>query len=325
MSNKKRSAHLLDKDLKAIVELIPDSEVNMDNYQFVRQTSNDQFDTRIPDKLHVHMEEKYIPGPDGAPDVRVLIFKPENAKPNRPAYLDIHGGGFFLGIPEMQNPENALIASELSCTVVSVDYRLAPETRYPGAIEDCYAALKWIHDNAEELEIDRSRIAIGGSSAGGGLTAALAILARDRGEVKVAFQNLIVPMLDDRTGIKEPHPYAGEYVFTRQNDYFGWSALLGHEPGIDGVSLYASPARAEDLSGLPPTFICIGALDLFIDEGIEYAQRLIRAGVPTEFHVYPGAPHVIPSAIRDARVSKALIRDMLNANNRAFYDGIEEK
>jgi len=202
--------------------------------------------------------------------------------------------------------------------VVAVDYRLAPETPHPGPVEDCYSALKWFHDNAAALNVDSRRIAITGSSAGGGLAAALALLARDRGEVILAGQVLVMPMLDDRTVMRterNPHPYAGEFIWTHGNNRFGWTSLLGQEPGSEGVSPYASAARAEELAGLPATFISTGALDLFVEEDIEYARRLIAAGVSTELHLYAGGIHGF-SMVAGSKVAVAHARDMENALRR---------
>jgi acetyl esterase/lipase len=185
--------------------------------------------------------------------------------------------------------------------------------------EDCYAALKWVYTHARDLGVDAARIAIGGESAGGGLTASLALLTRDRGEVPLVFQLLIYPMLDDRTGtLADPHPYTGEYIWTADSNRFGWKALLGQEPGGPDVSPYAAAARAQHLEGLPPAFIGVGTLDLFLEEDLEYARRLIRAGVPTELHVYPGAYHGFLLLVPGARVSQSFARDYLNALTRAF-------
>jgi acetyl esterase/lipase len=203
---------------------------------------------------------------------------------------------------------------------VSVDYRLAPETPFPGPVEDCYAALVWLHEQAKLLGVDPARIAIGGESAGAGLAAALGLLARDRGKAPVAFQMLIYPMLDDRTGAtSDPHPYSGEFIWTAESNRFGWASLLGGAPGGGDVSRYAAPARAENLAGLPPTFIAVGGLDLLLEEDLEFARRLTRAGVLTELHVYPGAYHA-PDMAPEARVAQALRRDVLEAMRRAFEE-----
>ena len=226
------------------------------------------------------------------PPVRMLVYKPKHVAKDRPALLNIHGGGYISGAPEMQEAQNARLAAELDMVVVSPDYRLAPESPFPAAIEDCYAALAWMVSQASELDIDPARIAVSGESAGGGLAAALALLARDRNEYQIAFQRLIYPMIDDRTsGMLEASPYLGQFVWTRESNAFGWSCLLGKAINGSNVSPYAAAARAQDLSGLPPAFIGCGALDFFVDENVDYARRLIHAGVPTELHIYRGAPH----------------------------------
>jgi acetyl esterase/lipase len=246
----------------------------------------------LPPFPDVDVTERHVPGPQGAPEVRVLVYLPKSAPRPLPALLWIHGGGYVLGSADQDDPQVKNIVDQIGCAAVSVDYRLAPETPHPGPVEDCYAALKWLQEHAAELGVDPGRIAIGGASAGGGLAAGLGLLARDRGEVPLAFQLLIYPMLDDRTvSHPDPHPYTGEFIWTHDANRFGWTSLLGQEPGSEGVSPYAAAARAEHLAGLPPTYICVGALDLFLEEDMEYARRLIREGVPTELHVYPGAYH----------------------------------
>ncbi|MGF9858569.1 alpha/beta hydrolase [Priestia endophytica] len=316
-NNKKKSSHLLDPDLKAFTESMLTTVLTSETLEQTRKHSENMIPS-LPENLPIELSERFIPGKPGDPDVRVLVFTPENHSSLRPGYLHIHGGGMVYGKPDLNIPENAKLALELDCIVVSVDYRLAPETPYPGPIEDCYAALKWMHDYASELGMDNSKIAIGGESAGGGLAASLAVLARDRNEVNIIFQRLIIPMLDDRTCIAEDHPYNGEYAWTSKDNRFGWKALLGHEPGIEGVSPYASAPREENLSGLPPAFICVGAIELFLEESLEYAKHLIRAGVPTELHVYPGAHH-LALAVSEARVTKSANKDMFKALYRAFY------
>lgn len=266
----------------------------------------------------VSIEERRVAGLKGTPDVRVLMFRPRQVKALRPAYLHIHGGGYVMGSPEMTSDNSIALARELGCVVVSADYRLAPETRYPGQIEDCYAALKWLYAHAEELGVDPQRIAIGGESAGAGLAAALALLARDRKEIPLIFQLLIYPMIDDRTAMRTDIPgHHGEFIWTRENNYFGWMSLLGGEPGGDHVSPYAAAARARDLSGLPPAFIGVGSLDLFLEEDMNYASRLLRAGVPTELHVYPGAFHGFEAAV-DADVTKRAVQSSRDALRRAL-------
>lgn len=284
--------HLVDPQLVPIVEQIPPLNLTDDSLAQVRAYEW-PFPAPSDDVMASSTtESRYVPGPEGGPDVQVIIYKPTVATGPLGCIFHIHGGGYVIGDVKMMDFAHRNFVHELGCVIVTVDYRIAPETIFPGAVEDCYAALRWLFAEAEALGVDRDRVGIMGESAGGGLAAAFALLVRDRGEYRLAFQNLNCPMLDDRTGVSDsPNPYAGEFIWTRQNNQYGWRSLLGQEPGGPDVSPYASAARAADLAGLPPTFINVGTLDLFVDEDIAYAQRLICAGVPTELHVYPGGFH----------------------------------
>jgi acetyl esterase/lipase len=236
--------------------------------------------------------ERIIPGPEGAPDVRIYVINAGGGSAEKPAILHTHGGGFITG--SAQNDLRSLqeIAAAVDCVIVTVDYRLAPETPFPGALEDNYAGLKWLYANAAELGVDRGRIAVMGESAGGGHAAMLAIAARDRGEVPVTFQMLIYPMLDDRTGSARPAPpEIGRILWRPADNRFGWTSLLGVPAGSAHVPKGSVPARLEDLRGLPPAFIAVGSIDLFVDEDIDYARRLVDTGIPTELHVYPACFH----------------------------------
>jgi triacylglycerol lipase len=273
----------------------------------------------VPELPPVRVDDVQVPGPAGAPPVRLRAYRPLSAEGVVPALLHIHGGGYVLGQPGMNDTDNRQRCADLGCAIFSVDYRLAPETPHPGPLEDCYAALRYVHEDAERLRIDPKRIGIMGESAGGGLAAALALLARDRGEVAVAFQHLIYPMLDDRTCVAaDPHPFTGEFIWTPAFNRVGWSCYLGGTPGANDVSPYAAAARAENLGGLPPCFIATGALDLFLDENLEYGRCVTRAGVPLELHVYPGAFHAFQRS-PTARVTHAANRDSLAALRRAMY------
>ena len=307
--------HLVDPELLAALEAMPSRAITVENLAEVRAMRAQMLAAAPPPTVtDVDVSERRIPGPPGAPDVRVLIYAPRHAAGPLAGFLHIHGGGYIMGQPEMTDARNRLLAREIGCVVVSVDYRLAPETAFPGAVEDCYAALRWLHAEADALGVDTARIAIGGESAGGGLAAALALLARDRGEAPLAFQLLIYPMLDDRTGTTvEPSPTVGEFGWNRRSNRFGWASLLGRVPGGADTSPYAAAARAEDLTGLPPAYIAVGTLDLFLEENIEYARRLMRAGVPTELHVYPGAYHGFQGVAPEARISKAFVADYFAA------------
>ena len=311
------SRHLLDRDMLPLAEMPALSFESVDILQ-VRAMMAATRPPLPPIPPDVQVYEARTPGRDGAPDVRLVVTAPKAAGQGRGGILHIHGGGYVLGSAEMTGPTDAIYASQLGAVVVSIDSRLAPETPYPGPVEDCYAGLAWLHAQAQALGVDPGRIVVTGESAGGGLAAALVLLAKHRGEYAVAFQHLVFPMLDDRTvSHPDPSPYLGQFVWTPDNNRFGWTALLGGPPGAADVSPFAAPARADDLSGLPPTFMICGALDLFLEEDLDYARRLIRAGVPTELHIYPGAPHGF-MFLPEAQVSKTFGRDSLAALARAI-------
>ncbi len=264
-------------------------------------------------------EERSIPGATGAPDVHIFLINAAVNDRQRPAILHLHGGGFVAGRAVEAIPLLQQVAREHECVIVTVDYRLAPETRFPGSLEDNYAALKWLHDSANSLGVDRSRIAVMGESAGGGHAAMLAIAARDRGEVPVAFQLLIYPMLDDRTGsLRQVPRYIGAYIWVPASNRFGWSSLLGVPAGSRNVPAGAVPARVENLAGLPPAFIGVGSVDLFVDEDMDYARRLINAGVPTELCVVPGGYHGFDIFAPEAAASKAFRANWGAALAKAF-------
>jgi len=315
-----KSRHLVDPQLLALLELFPTLQFSAELLPEIRAR---EFPIPVDPRAAaaVEMETRMISGPPGAADVPLYIYRPREKTGTLPCILHIHGGGYVAGSAAMMEPSHRPLALAAECSIVSVDYRLAPETRFPGAIEDCYAALAWVFKQASGLGFDPQRIGVMGESAGGGLAAALSLLARDRREYKLGFQHLIYPMLDDRTcRAANPHPYSGEFIWTAHNNNFGWSSLLGVPPGSDGVSPYAAPARAEDLAQLPPAFISTGALDLFLEEDLDYARRLARQGVPVELHVYPGAYHAFDLE-PDAQVAQDARRDSVAALRR-FLHGI---
>ena len=227
---------------------------------------------------------------DEANGVVVRVHRPVGLEGAVACVYSIHGGGYIRGSYEMDDAKFDRWCPAYGIVGVSVEYRLAPETPYPGPLEDCYAGLKWTYDNATELGIDPDKIGITGVSAGGGLCAALALLARDRGEVPLQFQLLDCPMLDDRQ-ITPSSQQKDLVIWNKASNAFGWQSYLGDLYGTADVPYTAAPARAEDLSGLPDAYVCVGGADGFRDENIIYAMRLYGAGVPTELHVYPGAPH----------------------------------
>ncbi|MDE2405834.1 MAG: alpha/beta hydrolase [Sphingomonadales bacterium] len=283
-------------ELRAGLEYFPELDFSQGMAPFRDGFALRQAPPLPPELAAVTCVERFVPGHPGDPDVRVLHYAPPRREAAG-AVLHIHGGGYVLGAPEMNDAGNRALALALGCPVVSVDYRLAPECAWPGALHDCHAALAWLAAQAPALEVDPARIAVAGESAGGGHAAALALHARDRRRADAAAPTvsalvLDAPMLDDRTGTAhDPHPHTGRFVWTPEKNRFGWSALLGQPAGTDAVPAAAVPARAADLSGLPPCFISIGALDLFLEEALEWTRRLSRAGTAVELHVIPGAYH----------------------------------
>jgi acetyl esterase/lipase len=261
----------------------------------------------------VERTDHQVPGPPDGPPVRVRVHRPlevasqPELREPLPCVVSIHGGGYIVGSYVDDDLRHDRWCPRLGYVGVAVDYRLAPETPYPGPLEDCYAALVWVHANAGPLGVDPARIGIGGFSAGGGLAAGLALLARDRGELPVAFQQLVYPMVDDRRAT--PTSSWAVPVWGPGSNTLGWSCYLGDRFGTDDVPPYAAAARATDLEGLPPTFVGVGTLDLFCDEDVAFAQRLNHAGVPVELHVYPGAPHAFDMLSGQVDVATRAVRD----------------
>ncbi len=277
--------------------------------------------------------ERHIPGPPGAPEIRLWVVDPgvvdpAPSKKGKPLLLHMHGGGFMMTDPNLL-PRLQGIATDCHCVVVSVDYRLAPETRYPGALQDNYAALKWVHAHAAELGIDRARIAVGGESAGGGHAATLAIHARERSkrdrneeDVPICFQLLIYPQLDDRTGSSHSAPPAiGHFIWTANANRLAWNSLLGVPAGSSKVPVAAVPARVASVAGLPPAWIGVGSIDLFVEEDMEYARRLVHAGVATELMVMRGGFHGFDLLVPDAEISKQFSASWKSALRKAFATG----
>lgn len=271
--------------------------------------------------FQVTVEQRHIPAtPEGDRTIRLLAVQPkETSSTPRSVLLHFHGGGHCAGRPEQNTAELCRFAQDLNCLVISPDYRLTPETPFPGGIEDAYTTLCWIHDNADALNIRRDQIAVTGESAGGNLAAAICLLARDRNGPAILFQNLIYPMLDDRTIDREvnPSPVAGEFVWTRASNTYAWGILLAPSlPGADDISPYAAPSRASDLSGLPPVIMMIGSLDLFLEEDLLYAQRLIRSGVSVELEIVPGAFHAFD--VTETPVAKRTLDRRITSMKRFF-------
>lgn len=262
----------------------------------------------------VEISELTIPGPDC--DIPLAIYQPPASAP-RGGLLWFHGGGYIVG-DERDDTRCIEIAEFAGCTVVSVGYRLAPESTFREIISDSFAALNWMVDHASELGIDRRRVAIGGRSAGGGLSAGLALYNRDNKGPELAFQLLIYPMLDDRHETPSSHEITHPTIWNRDVSLKAWKMYLGDDFGSDDLSPYAAPTRAEDLSGLPPALITVGALDLFRDENIYYAQSLMAAGVATDLQVYARVYHGAETKAPDANVSKRMRLGYLEPLKRAI-------
>lgn len=267
---------------------------------------------------HVRTTSRMIPSVAG--EILVKIYEPsQRTDVKLPAMLWIHGGGYVMGHPDMDDALCERFVQAAKCVVVSVDYRLAPEHPYPAAIDDCYAGLKWMTDEAELLGIDLDRIAIAGASGGGGLTAALALMARDKGGPALIFQMPLYPMIDDRNITASSHEITADNApWNRTNNLAAWNMYLGDRTEDSEVSPYAVPSRAESLAGLPPTYTCIGQLDLFRDETIEYVARLAQAGVDVEFHLYPGTFHSFEGMVPQAEVSQRASKSYVDAIARAL-------
>ncbi|OBH93347.1 alpha/beta hydrolase [Mycobacterium sp. E2733] len=254
---------------------------------------------------------RYTMRTDDGATIPLTWYRRAGAQRPGSAALYLHGGGMILGLDELGTLYDTAVSHYVAASGVPIlvaDYRIAPEHPHPAPVNDCYAALLWLADHAAELEVDPARLAVVGDSAGGGLAAAVCLLARDRAGPPIAAQLLFYPMLDDRTTASDP---ALEQLatWTYDDNRTGWEALFGTRHGEPEVSEYAAPARAADLSRLPPAYVDVGDLDIFRDEVIEYARRLAGAGVPTEMHVHPGCPHAFEWLAPQAKVSQRAISD----------------
>lgn len=311
-------SYAIDPELSVWLPMIPEG-----NFADVASTRANMSEMvaqrpRYQPKNPVDVRALRIPGPDGAPEVAVRVYTPAEQPGPLGALVYIHGGGFAIGDLDTAEMSALHIADEVGVVVVAMDYRLAPEHPFPAGLEDCYAALEWTAKNATELGVDPARIGVGGDSAGGGLAAATALLARDRGGPALAFQLLNIPELDDRLDTPSMRAYTDTPMWNRPNAILSWDYYLGEgKRGTDGVSPYAAPARATDLSGLPTAFVAVCEFDPLRDEGLDYAQRLVQAGVATELHLYPGTFHG-SGFVTEAAVTLRMKRDLIDALRRAL-------
>ncbi|MFF7309124.1 alpha/beta hydrolase fold domain-containing protein [Streptomyces sp. NPDC008137] len=261
----------------------------------------------------VTVQEVVVPGPEGAPAVSLRVYQPTGLKSAAPTLLWIHGGGLIFGAPQNDDRTSIAFTRELGITVAAVRYRPASESPAPAAVEDAYAALRGLMALADDLHVDIDRIAIGGASAGGGVAAALALLAHDRAEIRPVFQLLAYPMLDDRTTVRADLDALDVRLWIAKSNRYGWSCYLGDAVAGPDVSPYAAAARREDHTGLPRAWIGVGTLDLFRDEDIAYARRLSDSGVPCELYIVPGAFHGFDAVFPRVEVSKEFWRRQVQA------------
>jgi len=305
------SLPLIDPEIAPMLDIVPRLQLSDETVAATRQLLNTPNPALPPCPLEP--VARSAPGVDGAPDVPLLVFDPPG-RSHRAAILHIHGGGMVVGTAAASNLGNAALALDLGVLIVSVDYRLAPENPFPAAHEDCLAAYDWLLAHADALDVDPARIVISGESAGGLLAAALAHMIRDTGRPLPAAQILTYPMLDHRTGTDEMPavPYTGEFIWTPELNRYAWGALRGSYAVDDHRVGWFSPSHAADLAGLPPTWLALGALDLFLAEDLDYARRLVAAGVPVELHVYPGCIHAF-NMVPGARMAEAYNRDLRSA------------
>ncbi|NEA69047.1 alpha/beta hydrolase [Streptomyces sp. SID12488] len=301
-----------DPELAAVLEMIKDTlppELTMDEIETVRKGPGIEMlaDMDLTLGGAFEVEDRVVPGPENAPDISLLICRPAAPATDGPlpVIYHVHGGGMVLGNNRVGVDGPLRWGKELGAVVVSVEYRLAPEHPYPAPIDDVYAGLLWTAEHAGEIGGDPERIVIAGASAGGGLTAALALLLRDRKGPRPIGQLLMCPMLDDRNDTPSTHQMAGLGVWDRTANDTGWTALLGEQRGGPDVSPYAAPARATDLSGLPPAFLDVGSAETFRDEVVAYATGLWQAGGAAELHVWPGGFHGFDGFAPQAVLSQA--------------------
>ena len=308
----------LDPEYRPIFSVVPDDLFDMSDIGAARRrmsAGEGAPPVEYPEGLDV--EDCGIPASDGH-TIGVRVYRPEAARSPAPALCWMHGGGFVMGDLGTDDAACAAMAAQLGVVVVSVDYRLAPEHPCPAPLEDCFDALMWMFSAAADMGIDPSRVAAGGASTGGTLAAGLCLLTRDRGRALPCFQLLTYAPLDDRHLTPSSRSITDGRFWNLDANKICWDAYLDGRAGSADVSAYAAPARAEDLSGLPPAFISVGEVDLFVDENVEHAQRLMRAGVPTDLHVYAGAFHGANVVVPQAQTSQRWNREILGALDRAL-------
>jgi acetyl esterase len=309
---------MIDPELAAVLDLLP--AIDLSDPVAARAAFEGVLTalrTEIPGIDTLDIEDRAVPGWEGDPDVGVRVYQPQHRAGPVPGVLMIHGGGFIIGSVESEHAGAAAMALQTGAVVVSVEYRLAPEDPFPAGLHDCYSALQFLHREADALGVDTGRLAVVGTSAGGGLAAATALLARDLGGPALCFQMLHIPELDDRLETASMLAFVDSPIWNRPLAERSWAAYLGPDVDPDDVSPYAAPARAADLSGLPPAYVSTAENDPLRDEGMLYGLRLLQAGVSTELHQFPGTYHG-STLVTTAAVSKRAQAESVTVLRRAL-------
>lgn len=311
---------MIDSELEAVLDFMP--VIGLEDPVAARREFEKllvALRSDVPEAELLDIEDRLVPGWESDPEVPVRVYRPKAVAPGStvPGILLIHGGGFVVGSVEAEHMGAVLTAANLGAVLVSVEYRLAPEHPYPAGLHDCYAALSFLHAEAAALGIDPVRIALLGTSAGGGLAAATALLARDRGGPPVCFQMLHIPELDDRLETPSMEQFVDSPVWNRPLAVKSWEYYLGDLSGTDDVPVYAAPARASDLSALPPAYVSTAENDPLRDEGIAYALAMLRAGVSVELHQFPGTFHG-SALVTSAAVSRRAAQEATFVLRRAL-------
>lgn len=307
-------------ELQGVLEAFP--PLQLDHLEAVREGMESSPTSPIAEDILV--EDRIINGPEGNP-LRLRIYKLRGETKTLPALLWIHGGGYVIGTPEGDDGLCQRFVKGAGCVVVSVDYRLAPEHPYPAPLEDCYSALQWLANNSETLNIDKNRIGIAGASAGGGLTAALALLAKDRQGPSLICQMPLYPMINDLNDSFSNKEITGDFIWNYSLNESGWSMYLGDLKESENIPYYAAPARAtvEDLQGLPYTYTCVGQLDPFRDETLQYVTKLAQAGVDVDFHLYAGAYHAFETLNPHSDIANKALQEYIDAVKYGLNRSVE--
>ncbi len=313
----KKQLSKIHPDLQQAAKMSPTFSFSNTNLWFIHLLMNLIPTPKTPDDILV--ENIFIHGQADQTKLRVRIYKPKSITAPTPVLIWLHGGGYVMGKPEMDDRSCAAFVRELGISIVSVDYRYAPKHPFPAGLEDSYSALKWVAAHAQQLGVDAKRIAIGGVSAGGGLAAALVQLAHDRQEIQPVFQLLVYPMLDDRTVLRIEIDDSNNVTWSQKSNRFGWESYLGRECGADDVPAYSVPARREDLTGLPQAWIGVGTLDIFHDEAVAYAQRLKESGIECEMIVVPGAFHGFDVFDPQLPIVQAFRKSQISALKKSLF------